>query len=420
MEPSSVGQIDTASQPINISNSNTACISDECRPSIAVFEDNVFIVWPEETEPDQSAIFFAKSEDKGNSFAAPQVIEITSGALAQHPGIAAGANGDLMIVWSDNRTGNFDVFTTFSKDGGATWTIDGNLEMINLSLNSGNSTHPTLDINDFGVYAVAWSDDTEDENMNPHGARNIFFEVGLNPGQIETDVGNLSEAFFPETINVSRRFPSSISSPADFPTLAMNPEVLVPDVFFAWQQEASRDDDIFFHQSAGFHPVNVSNSPIVESLQPAIALGKVDGFNILTPQEVVLVWAEQSGSQSRIMINTAVNGGLNYNTPDFAATAREISQSTESATSPAITVTGQNEFFVAWESRDSFHRLPSSIILRSLTNAIRPAEDISRRDENMDRNARNPAITSDVNNVYVVWVSEIGLTGQNDIFFAKR
>ena len=415
-----LSQISTSSEPINISNSNSACVNDDCRPAIAVRDGKVFVVWAEAIGSGLSSIFISSSDDGGNSFTIPQTIDASSATSARHPDIAVAANGDLMVVWSDNRSENFEIYAVFSKDNGITWIGDDNQAMLNLSSNLGDSTHPSLKINDFGVFAVAWSDDTRDEIINSNGARNIFFQVGLNLGQIELESGNLSEAFFPETVNISKRFQSSIRSPAEYPVLAMNPDLLVPEVFFAWQQEGTRNEEVFFHQSAGFNPINVSNSPNSASRQPSIALGHVAGFSTLTPQEVVLVWVEQSGSRSKILLNSAINGGINYNSPDFSNPAIEISQSTESATAPALTVNEQSEFFIAWESRDQFNRVPTSIKLLTLSNLLSPPIDISRSDENLDRNARNPDIAADADNVYVVWVSEIGLTKQSDIFFAKR
>ncbi len=71
----------------------------------------------------------AHSNDRGVTFSAGQVVDTDIVPphrfliyLPDSPGFAVGANGRMVVVWADGRSGESDIFARTSGDNGATWT----------------------------------------------------------------------------------------------------------------------------------------------------------------------------------------------------------------------------------------------------------------------------------------------------------
>ena len=73
------------------------------------------------------------------------------------------SGGNIIIVWQDNATGNWDTYYTQSNDNGTVF-----YGVVNLSHNTGNSEHLQISTSKDNVYA-AWDDDSLGNKM-------IFFE----------------------------------------------------------------------------------------------------------------------------------------------------------------------------------------------------------------------------------------------------
>src|ERR687895_1216516 len=89
-------------------------------------------------------------------------------------------NNNVYVVWSDDSTGNGDIYFKRSVDNGTTF---GSLE--NLSNTPGNSTDPKIGLHDNNVYVV-WSDDST-------GNGDIYFKRSVD-----------NETTFDSTNNISK------------------------------------------------------------------------------------------------------------------------------------------------------------------------------------------------------------------------
>jgi hypothetical protein len=74
-----------------------------------------------------STLYFLKSTDQGETWTTPVNLGSINystgwGDRAAMPNICAPQNGMLMLAWTDNRNGNWDVLYRRSTDGGANWT----------------------------------------------------------------------------------------------------------------------------------------------------------------------------------------------------------------------------------------------------------------------------------------------------------
>lgn len=418
---SSMGQTQVLVEPINISGSSTACVfAFDCRPALATRDGEVFVVWAQEVDDGKVTLFSSTSTNEGQTFGAPQEVSVATAAKAQQPALALDANGNLILAWADNRSGNFDIFVSISKDGGNTWTWDENGDYVNLSHNSGDSLEPSLVTIEGGI-VVAWSDNTPDDALNPGGARNVFLKASLNPALVQVQAQGVDLASRADALNVSKRVFPSLSSPAQYPMLAVSADSAqdpFPDVFVVWQQKGTLDEEVYFHGTGAFNPVNVSNSLNAASRHPVIAVRHLN--DVLSRQQVVVAWVEQSGSDTRILSSSTTDAGLFLTPVSFSNTPLQISETSELATAPALTVNEQGDFFIVWEAQDATSRDPSEIKLRSLSSTFSPIVVVSERSDVSNRDALNPAVAADDTNVYVAWVDKLRSLNEADIFFAKR
>jgi len=396
--------------PVNISNSGLACLNeDSCRPSVTAKNGDVYATWTEEdASGNLSIVRFSRSDNEGDAFTVPTTIDVASGFNVQNLTIEILANDDLILVWSDDRNNNFDVFVTLSNDEGNSWEWDPNNPVLNLSNNEGDSLGPSLDHGNMDTFVVAWSDDTEDDELNPDGARNIFVRAG-----------RARDASLTETFNVSKGFLSNARFPAERPALAINPNRPLRSMFFAWEQEGNRFNDIFFHQTSAFNPINISNSENAQSSNIVIGIR-----NPLSPnefdvgQQVITVWEERISGDTQILLNIAQDGDLFLTDPGFGEASLNLSQAQGSAGLPAITVNDASQYFIAWHQEDPNTRRRNLVKLVPVVDVLGLPQEVSKNDTNLS--AANVALAADDNNVYIIWLEENLDTDVVDVVFTRQ
>lgn len=111
----------TFSQPENISH-NTG---SSHYPQIAASADNVYVVWFDYSVPINSDIFFARSIDNGQTFSEPQNISNNT-RRSRYPQIAFSGD-NVYVVWRNTVTediifGNYNIFFAVSNDNGETFS----------------------------------------------------------------------------------------------------------------------------------------------------------------------------------------------------------------------------------------------------------------------------------------------------------
>ena len=135
---------------INLSNNP----GDSNSPSIGVFRNIVHIVWSDRTtDSGYGEILYRKSVNSGNSFA--NAINISNTPLqSSNPSIAVFRN-NLYLVWEDQQApDNFDIVFRKSNSNGITFDA-----AINLSNNPGDSRSAKIAASQDDVYVV-WDDRT--------------------------------------------------------------------------------------------------------------------------------------------------------------------------------------------------------------------------------------------------------------------
>ncbi len=218
--------------------------SVQSHPSIAVDSGgNIYIAWGDERRGD-SDIYFTKSVDKGVSFVAPSVRVDDTGSAASiqmEPSIAAAANGDIYVSWTDmRRNEGFNTYDTYfarSTDGGLSFLAN---IIVNDDAAGNNQMHPEIAVDsEGGIYAV-W-DDYRNERWDIYFARS-------------TDGG----ASFSANLKVSDNY-SEMRYEA-YPSVAVDGQ---KKVFVVWEDRRAGELDIYF---AGGRDETVSEGPVLSAI----------------------------------------------------------------------------------------------------------------------------------------------------------
>lgn len=137
--------------------------------------------WQTTTEDSSSAMLKVTINEWGGSWPRfPQRTTRTIGewhmnrsvASAQIPAIAVDrAQGPfrdrLYVTWADERRGQLDVYTSYSSDGGNTWTAPNLISesgSVGLKSERRDAVLPVVAVNGPGVVAVAWADRREERD----------------------------------------------------------------------------------------------------------------------------------------------------------------------------------------------------------------------------------------------------------------
>ena len=157
---------------------------DSVYAQIAAVNNTVYIVWQESINDSSNNydILFIKSEDNGNTFSKPINLSNNTG-FSEHPQIVVFKN-DIFIVWADNtNSNNTYIMFTKSENNGTTFS-----KPINLSNNTKNSNNVEISAFDGNVYIV-WHE-INDENNNKNSR--IMFKSSVDSGNTFDDTVKLA------------------------------------------------------------------------------------------------------------------------------------------------------------------------------------------------------------------------------------
>ncbi len=268
------------SAPMNLSALNDPASS--ANPQIAAGAGgNISVVWESDTVT--LGIFFSHSTDGGATFSNPMNLTANpTGSLA--PQMAVGVDGSINVVWEDDFNFRSHIFYRRSPDGGATFPTP----PTPVSNDSGNSSGAQIAVDLNGNINVVWIDDTP-------GNFAIFFARSTDKG-----------ATFPSTKNVSKSIGDSSS-----PQVGTDAN---GNIFVAWQKTLSPtiNHDVFFARSTDggvtFSATqNLSNDPAGDSTFPWMTVDAAGGIN--------LAWQDGTPSKANIFFARSVDAGATFTMP---------------------------------------------------------------------------------------------------------
>ena len=157
----------------NLSNST----GNSTDAQIAINQNNVYVVWTDNTTGNGD-IHFKRSADNGTSFGSTQ-------NLGTYPGKASAAliaayQNNVYVMWSDDSTGNGDIYFKASLDNG---TKFGGRKV--LAKNNGSSFEPQMAVSPNNIIYAAWLDDTPyDRQQENNTSINVLYRVSNDSGSV--------------------------------------------------------------------------------------------------------------------------------------------------------------------------------------------------------------------------------------------
>jgi hypothetical protein len=160
---------------VRVDNTGSSSSSQMC-PSIAVdINENVYVAWQDERNGSMD-IYFTKSTNGGHSFGTNVRVDDSGKSFSdqEHPFIVVDKNGIIYLVWFDVRNGNRDIYFAKSTDGGK--SFQRNVRVDDTGSSPSNQYRVSMALDNDGNIYVVWSDDR-------NGRRDIYFSKSTDGGE---------------------------------------------------------------------------------------------------------------------------------------------------------------------------------------------------------------------------------------------
>jgi len=381
--------IDLAAEGIE-SDEVDSCVTDE---------GQVFVVWVDDRDG-TPGVWLNRSTDLGLTWLQAAVPVSHGDGNVFAPKVACNSTGTF-VVWEDDRDGQLayhQIYFNRSLDGGATWEAEDKLLESNDPDGLTYSQGPSIAIAGTDLY-VAWFD-------NVNGAYDIYVAAS-------SDAGN--EWRNPVRVNSDEPAGSAFSA---WPVLDATPG---GRVYSAWQDSRSGASDIYFGRSenaaSDFKPderIDGGDAPGEwDSFPPQIAS---DGGN-----NIYVVWHDARNGEGRdIFFNYSGNAGA-----DWLANAVRLDSDNAGffdSERPRLTVSGTTAHVVWHDNRNGGF----DVFYRTIEGGTPGDEEIRvNTDAAGFANSLNPIVTysEDTNTVLVAWEdgraeAETGAdNGYNDLYY---
>lgn len=187
----------TFGSPVNLSNNSG--FSEH--PQIAAYDNNVYAIWADDTSGNRE-VFFTRSEDNSTSF--DKIKNLSNNTSDSFNQEIAVFGDNVYVVWLDqDEADNTNILLKASFDGGATFG-----RTVHISSNANQETFPKIAAYKDSVY-VAWN--MAGDNVDERDNEGLFFVRSLDGGNTfdnvmklnhENDFGELQVAAFDETVYV--------------------------------------------------------------------------------------------------------------------------------------------------------------------------------------------------------------------------
>jgi hypothetical protein len=358
---------------------------------MAAYQDNVYVAW-EDGSTGNGDIYFKKSTDSGISFGTMENLSNNTSISDSFDMAISGS--DVYVVWSDNSTGNGDIYLRKSIDNGTTFGIKENL-----SNDNGRSYGAQIVISGNNIYAV-WNDGST-------GNGDVYFKRSVDNGTTFGSIQNLSD-------NPGNSTAAQMAAYQD-------------NVYVAWEDASTGNGDIYFKASldngtkfGGQKSLARNNG---SSTNPQLAVSPNNIIYGMWQDDTQYDRSKNTTSDTRavdVLYRVSLDSGRNFttrntiggdigDTADFAqiATANNENYSKKN-----------NDAYVVWTDILKYRQpLSYELFYQTITNNGTTLSDPTNL-SNSDGDSITPTIAvSDQNNVYVAWRDDT--TGNGDIFFTR-
>jgi hypothetical protein len=305
-------------------------------------------------------IFVSKSGNRGRTWSEP--LNVSNTPLgSDFPVLAVGPRDRLYLVWEDFSIIPVvgEIVVSISDDGGATWT-----PYRNLSQTKPSSSRPSVVVNAQGAVSIVWLEErgqiTFTRSTDGGTAWSAPKEIAPGstanrtraPALVETPDGTLWVAWAMSNgqgyITGSR---DGGASWAELAVLSGGERVVSPmlavardgGLYAAWSASTGLYSDIVFSRlsvadgtvTAMTAPVNISRSPDVPSVDPAMA--------VTATGDLICAWHEVISGDTEIFVARSSDGGLTFEP------AIDVSRTPGNSLAPRVVVDRDGRGYVLWE-----------------------------------------------------------------------
>jgi hypothetical protein len=328
---------------------------------IGVYQNNVYLVWTDDTTGNKE-IHFKRSVDNGTTFGSPENL---SNNLGNSTDVRIGVfKNNVYLVWTDDTTGNGDIYFKRSVDNGTTFAETRNLSTNNTSPSSGAQISAVGN----NVYVV-WQDTASGKNE-------IFYRHSNNTGERFRGASEISN-----TLSVK-------GESALYPQLS----VVGENVYVVWQDKVSRSNEIFLRESNDggnkFSGIkNLSRNNTGDSIAPRI---------VSSGNNVFVVWTDTEPGKAQIFARASTDNAAKF------GGIKNVSWSSGSSYDPQIAVGGNGSLYVLWEDT-SFRDFTFDLILRASTDMANTFQDKVNLGRYVGEISDYGQMAAFGSNVFVVW-----------------
>ncbi|MGA1823423.1 MAG: CARDB domain-containing protein [bacterium] len=153
--------------------------SDKYYPALAYFENNVYVAWRDRRNGDDD-IYFARSNDGGNTFSSNLKVNDDTGTEQTYPTIAVDLNNNIFIAWCDNREGNYNVY--FSRMLYDQSVFDTDVRINQAGGSESYQIKPTMGVDTKSRIFVVWRGDSQGKDID--GLTDIYLTRSNDGGLI--------------------------------------------------------------------------------------------------------------------------------------------------------------------------------------------------------------------------------------------
>jgi hypothetical protein len=362
--------------------------------------------------------------------------------------MCAGEEGQIYVVWYDDRNENDDIWLNYSLDGGRTWSPS----PLKINHAEANATSPAVGCDGNRVF-VAWEDDRDGELEN----HNIYFNYSVNAGQswqsedqlLENDSEGRSMSLGPQVAVWNNRVyvawfdslngaydiyvassqndgasfqqPVRVDSDQAGSAYSAYPQLLTSEtgtVYVAWEDSRDELSDIYFAYSQDY---GASFSGDIR-LDGGDAAGAADSYSpqlATDGEQVFAVWHDGRHGENRdIYMNWSDNSGGTW--LGSALRVETDGEGFSDSLYPKV-VAFQGSAYFTWQDA----RIGTGYDI--YTRSFREGEFTDEVDQRLDlgdaagySNALRPQIAMGENGLVVAWEDRRFDTrgeGYNDIFY---
>ena len=289
----------TYDETINLSNN----IGFSEHPQIAISENNVYVVWADNTFGKRE-IYFTKSKDGGITFNG--AINLSKEIIDSHNQEIAAYGNNVYVIWQGTNISNSEtrkILLRSSNDGGASF---GNA--IELTNNAVEMSFPKVAAYDDNVYA-AWN--VEDTNIN--------------------NLANNEGIFFTKSMNNGNRFEQAVKLNDKNTSGELQLSVDKDNVYLAWggslhkAERSTNENSVMFTKSIDNgnnfsspirlhhsfqHPSNIELAQHEGNVYIAVQGLVPNSSNSLKNEEIFLITSIDNGDTFSKAINISNNSGV--------------------------------------------------------------------------------------------------------------